>query len=159
ILDPIVFGHYPISLQQALGIIYLASQQRKLLIKGSYDFIGLNLFTSEYATFKSSDSGDDPSKILMTHEYHKTPCNPFHPSIWLFIAPIGMPKILGWIQEHYNNPPLIVTENGEANSDDSLSLSKQLEDYHRIDYHHDYMQNMLLAIKDGSDVRGYFAKV
>lgn len=147
-------------------------------------------------------------------------------SIWLFIAPIGMRKILGWIWERYNNPPLFVAENGEvfqhqnvlmtkrkkkpktknqptnqpfciitlqsciiwkknlltvfhfqkpvdyvtpwsllccwdsnvliyevitgvdeANSDDSLSLSKQLVDYHRIDYHHDYVQNMLLAIR------------
>lgn len=148
-------------------------------------------------------------------------------SIWLFIASISMRKILGWIRECYNNPPLIVTENGEvfqhqnvlmtktkkkpktknqptnqptilhnniaimhnmeeefikcfsfsktcwyvtpwsllccwdsnvliydvitgvdeANSDDSLSLSKELEDYHHIDYHHDYMQNMLLAIR------------
>jgi hypothetical protein len=48
------------------------------VIKGSYDFIWFNHYTSEYATFKSSDSSDDPSQILMTREYHKTPCNPFH---------------------------------------------------------------------------------
>jgi hypothetical protein len=41
----------------------------------------------------------------------------------------------------------VITGVDEANSDDSLSLSKHLEDYHHIDYHHDYMQNMLLAIR------------
>jgi hypothetical protein len=41
----------------------------------------------------------------------------------------------------------VITGVDEANSNDSLSLSKQLEDYHHIDYHHDYMQNMLLAIR------------
>ncbi len=77
ILDPIVFGHYPISLQQALGdhLPHFTTKE-VAMIKGSYDFIGLNI--SEYATFKSSDSSDDPSQILMTHEYHKTPCDPFH---------------------------------------------------------------------------------
>ncbi len=53
---------------------------------------------------------------------------------------------------HFQNPVDYVTLWSllccwDSNSDDSLLLSKQLEDNHRIDYHHDYMQNMLLAIR------------
>jgi beta-glucosidase/6-phospho-beta-glucosidase/beta-galactosidase len=79
ILDPIVFGHYPISLQQAPGDhLPRFTTKEVAMIKGSCDFIGLNHYTSEYAAFKSSDSSDNPFQILMTLEYHKTPCNPFH---------------------------------------------------------------------------------
>jgi beta-glucosidase len=81
------------------------------------------------------------------------------PSDWLFVVPSGMRKILGWIRERYNNPIIYITENGvdEVNSEDLLPLNEQLHDLQRIQYHHDYMQNMLLAMRDGSDVRGYFA--
>jgi beta-glucosidase len=71
ILDPIVFGHYPVSLQQALGDhLPRFTTKEVAMIKGSYDFIGLNHYTSEYATFKSSDSSDDPSQILSITKHH-----------------------------------------------------------------------------------------
>ncbi len=46
-------------------------------------------------------------------------------SIWLFIAPIGMWKILGWIRERYNNPPLIVAENGEVFQHQYVLMTKR----------------------------------
>jgi beta-glucosidase len=71
------------------------------------------------------------------------------PSDWLFVAPSGMRNLLGWVRERYNNPIVYVTENGrdEANKDESMPLADQLKDPERIEYYHDYMQNVLLAIK------------
>jgi beta-glucosidase/6-phospho-beta-glucosidase/beta-galactosidase len=46
-------------------------------------------------------------------------------SIWLFIASIGMRKILGWIRERYNNRPLIVTENGEVFQHQNVLMTKR----------------------------------
>jgi hypothetical protein len=46
-------------------------------------------------------------------------------SIWPFIAPIGMRKILGWIRECYNNPPLIVPENGEVFQHQNVLMTKR----------------------------------
>lgn len=71
------------------------------------------------------------------------------PSYWLFVVPFGMRNLLGWVRERYNSPILYVTENGrdEANKDESMPLTDQLKDPERIKYYHDYMQNVLLAIK------------
>lgn len=71
------------------------------------------------------------------------------PSTWLFVVPSGMRNLLGWVRERYNSPILYVTENGrdEANKDESMSLTEQLKDPERIEYYHDYMQNVLLAIR------------
>lgn len=70
-------------------------------------------------------------------------------SDWLWVAPTGMRKLLGWVRERYHNPIVYVTENGrdEANKDESLPLKDQLKDPERIQYYHDYMQNVLLAIR------------
>lgn len=71
------------------------------------------------------------------------------PSYWLFVVPPGMRKLLAWIRERYNSPIIYVTENGrdEANKDDSMPFIDQLKDPEQIEYYHDYIQNVLLAIQ------------
>ena len=71
------------------------------------------------------------------------------PFDWLFVAPSRMRNLLDWVCECYNNPIVYVTENGrdEANKDESMPLTDQLKDPEQIEYYHDYMQNVLLAIK------------
>lgn len=34
-------------------------------------------------------------------------------SVWLYIVPWGLGKLLTWITKRYNRPQLFVTENGE----------------------------------------------
>ncbi|CAM6038557.1 unnamed protein product [Sphagnum compactum] len=154
-LDPIFFGDYPASMRASLGnrLPHFTAKQ-SAAIKGSYDFIGLNHYSSQYATRNDSDGS-----IAITPYKNGVLIGPTTPSDWLFVVPSGMRKILGWIRERYNNPIIYITENGvdEVNSEDLLPLNEQLHDLQRIQYHHDYMQNILLAMRDGSDVRGYFA--
>ncbi|KAG0611138.1 hypothetical protein M758_7G118800 [Ceratodon purpureus] len=124
------------------------------LIKGSQDFVGINHYSSEYAA-----RNDTNGETIKTFYKNGVAIGGQTPSDWLYVAPFGMRKILNWVRERYNSPVIYVTENGrdETNKDKSMPLSDQLKDPERIEYYHDYMQNVLLAIQDGADVRGYFA--
>lgn len=65
------------------------------------------------------------------------------------MVPFGIRKLLNWVSERYHNPILYVTENGRAefNKEDSMPIEDQLKDPERIRYYHDYMQNVLLAVR------------
>lgn len=48
-------------------------------------------------------------------------------SFWLKMTPFGFRRILNWLKEEYNNPPIYVTENGvshrgEANLNDTARI-------------------------------------
>lgn len=65
------------------------------------------------------------------------------------IVPEGFRKILNAIKNEYNNPPVIITENGV--SDDG-----KLSDKIRINYLSEYLKAMLQAIyEDGCNIKGY----
>jgi beta-glucosidase len=34
-------------------------------------------------------------------------------SIWLYIVPSGMRKMMNYVKERYNSPPVYITENGK----------------------------------------------
>lgn len=54
------------------------------------------------------------------------------------------------IREKYNNPPVYITENG-------YSTYGGLEDDDRIAYYRQYIDAMLDAIDEGSDIKAYTA--
>lgn len=61
-----------------------------------------------------------------------------------------MYNLLMWIKREYNNPNVIVTENG-------VSDRGGLEDYARVDYYNMYLSAVLDAMEDGANVEGYIA--
>ncbi|KAG0599848.1 hypothetical protein M758_12G182700 [Ceratodon purpureus] len=154
-LDPIFFGDYPASMRKGLGSnLPSFTAEEAALVKGSQDFVGINHYSSMYAT-RNETTGES----IQTAYKDGVAIGGETPSPWLFVVPSGMRKLLGWTRERYNSPIMYVTENGrdEANKDESMPLADQLKDPERIQYYHDYMQNVLLAIQDGADIRGYFA--
>uniref|UniRef100_A0A0E0HUM4 Beta-glucosidase n=1 Tax=Oryza nivara TaxID=4536 RepID=A0A0E0HUM4_ORYNI len=79
-------------------------------------------------------------------------------SSWLHIVPWGMFKLMKHVKEKYGNPPVVITENGMDDANHPFSrLEDVLQDDKRIQYHNDYMSNLLDAIrKEGCNVHGYF---
>jgi beta-glucosidase len=61
-MDPLTFGDYPSSMRSLVGsrLPKFSTYQAKL-VRGSFDFIGLNYYTSTYATNAPELSDDMPS--------------------------------------------------------------------------------------------------
>jgi len=61
-MDPLTIGDYPSSMRSLVGsrLPKFSTYQAKLL-KGSFDFIGLNYYTSSYATNAPELSKVEPS--------------------------------------------------------------------------------------------------
>ncbi|KAK6982460.1 lactase-phlorizin hydrolase [Biomphalaria glabrata] len=120
--------------------------------KGSSDFVGLNYYTSIYASPGQlpydPPSWDNDQDIVRDRDPSWTGSG----SSWLFSVPTGFREVLNWIKKTYNNIPLYVTENGISDKNGTL------RDAHRITYYRQHINQMLKAIKlDGCDVRGYTA--
>lgn len=61
------------------------------------------------------------------------------------------------MKSKYNNPPIYITENGiDELNNASMPLKESLNDTWRIDFHSKHFLNLLLAIRDGCNLRGYY---
>eukprot|EP00249_Psilotum_nudum_P025511 c30054_g1_i1 orf=231-1817(+) len=163
-LDPIIFGDYPQSMRENVGNrLPSFTNVSTMAVKGSWDFIGINHYTTYYAQDSNSSVaetvlGDDPDSHSLT-PFIRNGKQIGRPSaaIWLYVVPWGMKKLMDYIRVRYNNPTIFITENGYCDPNNPfLPLQDALQDNNRISYHSGYLSNLLSAIRDGSDVRGYF---
>ncbi|KAH0991341.1 hypothetical protein GBA52_002824 [Prunus armeniaca] len=166
-LEPFIFGDYPSSMRSRVGSrLPTFSKSEAALLKGSLDFVGINHYTTFYARNDTTDfiggllndSLADSGAITLPFKNGK-PIGDRANSIWLYIVPEGMRKLMNYIKHKYGNPPVIITENGMDDPNSPfISLKDALKDAKRIKYHHGYLTNLLASIKeDGCNVKGYFA--
>ncbi|XP_057852579.1 uncharacterized protein LOC131062859 [Cryptomeria japonica] len=162
-IDPLFFGDYPSSMKKIVGsrLPNFTKEQSKKL-KGSFDFVGLN----HYGTYYVSDS---PSQWIATERDYirdlsskqtvmrdDIPIGKFAPT-GITVVPWGFQALLEHFKQHYGNPAIIIYENGYGTiNNQSLPLSEALNDTGRMEYLHDYLDSLLLAIRNGSNTRGYF---
>ncbi|KAM7414651.1 hypothetical protein PAMA_019461 [Pampus argenteus] len=164
---PIFHGDYPQvmkdfigkkSVQQGLGMSRLPtfSPQEKSYIKGTCDFLGVGHFTTRYITQKNNPSGRSSSSSYFTDRDLAELVDPRWPdpgSEWLYSVPWGFRRLLNFVKTQYGNPMIYVTENGVSEK----MLCTELCDDWRIQYFKDYINEMLKAMKDGVNVKGYTA--
>ncbi|CAJ2667119.1 unnamed protein product [Trifolium pratense] len=163
-MDPLTLGDYPSSMRSLVGnrLPKFSTYQAKL-VKGSFDFIGLNYYTSTYATNAPELSEAKPSYTtdslaILTQERNGIPIGPTAASFWMSIYPKGIRELLIYTKTKYNNPLIYITENGMDELDDpTLLLEKALEDTIRVDYYYNHLYYLRTAIEDGVNVKGYFA--
>ncbi|KAJ1687035.1 hypothetical protein LUZ63_018425 [Rhynchospora breviuscula] len=166
-MDPLFFGDYPNSMRTRAGDrLPKFSADEAALVKGSLDFVGINHYTTWYAKNNSTntigqllhDTLADSGATTLPFKDNKAIGEKAN-SIWLYIVPEGMRSLMNYIREKYNNPPVVITENGMDDSNSIFtSIKDALKDNKRIRYHHDYLASLSAAIReDGCDVRGYFA--
>nr|AFK44931.1 unknown [Lotus japonicus] len=161
-LNPLTTGKYPQSMRSLVGNrLPEFSLKQARLINGSFDFIGLNCYTTYYATNASSVSQPNSitdSLAYLTHERNGNPIGPRAASDWLYIYPKGLQQLLLYIKKNYNNPLIYITENGMSEfNNPTLSLEEALIDTFRIDYYFRHLFYLQSAIRNGSNVKGYFA--
>nr|QCQ82763.1 furostanol glycoside 26-O-beta-glucosidase [Trigonella foenum-graecum] len=161
-MEPLTTGKYPRSMRSLVGkrLPKFTKKDAKLL-KGSFDFLGLNYYTSNYATHAPKNgrhSYKTDSHANLTTERNGIPIGPRAASDWLYVYPRGIQELLLYVKKMYNNPLIYITENGiDEFNDPTLSLEEALMDTYRIDYYHRHLFYIRSAIKNGVNVKGYFA--
>lgn len=160
--DPIYRGDYPDSMHAYVGKrLPSFTDEERTLLKGSADFFGLNHYTTMLATewdgkpltlnevFTNAGLAEDQKVSLLDHpEWEKTEMG------WN-IVPWGCRKLLRWVAERYDSPPIYLTENGCALSGED-DVETAVNDERRIAFLNGYIGQCHQAIAEGVDLRGYF---
>ncbi|XP_010908033.3 beta-glucosidase 12 [Elaeis guineensis] len=163
-IDPLTQGDYPFIMRALVGdrLPQFTAMQSKM-VKGSFDFIGLNYYTSNYAKIvsilkKVNISYNTDSHTFQTGVRRGVPLAKTSGGDWQYVYPQGIRDLLRYVKRKYNSPVIYITENGylEANNA-SLPIKEALKDNERIDFHRRHLLSVQRAIREGVDVRGYFA--
>lgn len=129
------------------------SEEEKAYIRGTADFLALNYYTSQLVTPRDewSDYEDFPIAWWsdMNLETSSDPSWKRAKTFWLYKVPEGLHDLLVWIKNKYDNPTVLITENG-------WSDEGQLDDDGRVEYVKEHLEAVSRAIKvDGCNVVAY----
>ncbi|KAL8530941.1 hypothetical protein ACS0TY_007820 [Phlomoides rotata] len=150
-IHPLVFGDYPaIVKERAQTRIPAFTKRESEQVKGSLDFIGLNHYTTLYIQDDpnmSKDVEDFNSDIRAQQIYD----NKGAPELQYPLMPWGLKQVLEYLKDGYGNPPIYIQENGQRTKRDGI-----LNDTSRVDYMQTYIGGVLDAVRNGSNIKGYF---
>jgi beta-glucosidase len=147
--DPIFKKKYPDSMRWKIALFDRSIRPGDFdIIAQPLDYVGINYYTMRRVArsinpfndyIKEVDAGGNGKKMT---------------AMGWEIIPEGLDRVLSFFRSEYGNPPVFITENGMA-CDDILQGSR-IHDTDRIEYIRDHLAVVHKAIKDGSDIRGYF---
>lgn len=163
-MDPLVFGDYPDTMKKNVGSRLPAfSVSESELVKGSFDFVGLNHYFLAYIKDNPSSLNKEPRDMTsdMALSFFLNPDTPADAKGHIFqqfysaqnglISPSGLFGILEYLNQAYGNPLIYVHENGFA-----TPRNGTLNDTTRAEYMHAYIGSVLEALRNGSNTKGYF---
>ncbi|MCL7047807.1 hypothetical protein MKW94_004036 [Papaver nudicaule] len=163
-LDPIYFGDYPEAMRERLGdLLPKFSDEDRELLRNSVDFLGINHYTTRLIAHVTTNSESahffDAQQMESIVEYPGGEAiGEKAASEWLYIVPWGIRSLLNYVAQKYHNPKIYITENGMDDEEDPKALlHEMLDDKKRVGYFKGYVAAVAQAIKDGVDVKGYFA--
>ncbi|KAK9281307.1 hypothetical protein L1049_004205 [Liquidambar formosana] len=151
-MEPLLFGDYPNIMKKNAGsrIPAFTSDESKM-VKGSFDFLGLN----HYNTLNIKDN---PSSLKMDHRdlagdmAAELIFMQDDPSAFEFPSrPEGLQGVLEYFKQAYGNPPIYIHENGQRTQHNA-----SLNDTRRVEYMKGFIGSLLDAVRNGSNARGYF---
>ncbi|XP_071728980.1 beta-glucosidase 44-like [Rutidosis leptorrhynchoides] len=161
-LHPIVYGEYPKTMQNIVkDRLPEFTEEEVKMVKGSFDLIGIN----QYTTYYVYDPHRSPPKDLgyqmdwnveFAYELNGVPIGPREYSSWLYNVPWGLYKAIMYIKERYENPIMILSENG-MDDPGNITVADALHDTRRISYYKGYLTALAQTIDDGANMTGYFA--
>ncbi|XP_028059256.1 beta-glucosidase 11-like [Camellia sinensis] len=151
-MDPLVFGDYPDIMKKNAGtrlpaFTKIESEQ----VKGSFDFIGVNHYSTVYIKDRSStlkmDTRDFNADMAIELIYQQGDASTGE----LAVTPSGLLRLLEYFKQRYGNPPIYIHENGQR-----MWRNATCNDSARVKYLRGFLGSLLDAIRNGSNARGYF---
>ncbi|XP_027926379.1 cyanogenic beta-glucosidase-like [Vigna unguiculata] len=165
-MEPLTTGKYPKSMRYLVGNrLPEFSKHESKLLADSYDFIGINYYTTVCVADNPSVQPEskrsystDPNVIYSTQRNGVLIGVPTA-SDWLYVCPKGIKKLLLYTKKEYNDPVIYITENGRGNDigEEHDTLEESLIDVYRIDFYYRHLYYLLSAIRDRVKVKEYFA--
>ena len=140
-VEPIAGKGYP-----QRGVELLGWEQKEIqagdleTIATPIDFLGVNYYTRQT---RRAGSTPAPQTLPVT-------------DMGWEIYPQGINELLTTLHQRHQFKQYFITENGAA-MPDKADASDNVDDQDRIDYIHDHLQQVHLAMSDGVPVKGYFA--
>ncbi|KAL5699589.1 beta-glucosidase [Ranunculus cassubicifolius] len=163
-IDPITYGDYPKTMKSLVkSRLPKFTKEQSDMLKGSYDFLGLNYYTAYFTKHLPLHNNAEASYQADCHcnrtsEKNGVPIGQKSGSDWLYVYPQGILDLLLYTKKNYNNPTIYITENGVSEANNAtLPLEEQLKDKQRIDYHYNHLMLIRTAINKGVILKGYFA--
>lgn len=149
-LDPIFFGTYPEELCAIFGEAWPEIPAADMsLIREPIDFVGINYYTRSVVRH-------DDAALPVRASGVRQPAHTYTETQWE-VYPPALTRVLLWVKERYGDIPLYITENGAAFYDPPTATDGRVDDPLRVQYYRDHLRAAYDAMRQGVDLRGYFA--
>uniref|UniRef100_A0A383WBJ0 Beta-glucosidase n=1 Tax=Tetradesmus obliquus TaxID=3088 RepID=A0A383WBJ0_TETOB len=144
IVDPLFTGRYPASMRGALGDeLPKFTEEQKALLKGSIDFIGINIYTARWVWHNS----DKPFGWRESSRKDGVPIGDQGGATWLYNAPFAMGNVLRYVGEKYNKAETWITEFGTGiTGENTWTGSQVLNDSYRTNFYSGYINSACKSI-------------
>jgi beta-glucosidase len=149
-LDPVFHGRHPEEMAEIFGPAWAPLSAADLeQVRRPIDFLGVNYYSRAVTRH---DSRSYPLRASAVRQ----PAHTYTETNWE-VYPDGLTDTLRWVNAHYGEVPLYVTENGAAFYDPPTPDNGVIDDPLRVGYLRRHLRAIHRAIASGVDVRGYFA--
>jgi len=149
-LDPVMLGRYPEEMREIFGEAWPEWPAKDMeLIREPIDFLGINYYTRNVV---QNDDKAWPLRACAVRQKQAT----YTETGWE-VFPQGLTDTLVWIKKRYGAIPQYVTENGAALFDPPVAEDGRIDDPLRVAYFRKHIGAIAEAIRQGVDLRGYFA--
>ncbi len=149
-LDPVFHGRYPDEMAEIFGAAWPDHPADDFdLIREPFDFLGINYYTRSVTRHDDRVPPVRASGVRQPQQVHTE-------TDWE-VFPDALTDVLLWVKERYGGIPLYITENGAAFYDPPSAINGEIDDPLRVDYYREHLRAAHAAIRQGVDLRGYFA--
>ncbi|KAH0902821.1 hypothetical protein HID58_042324, partial [Brassica napus] len=168
-MDPLTKGHYPLIMKQILKKrLPRFTAIEALLVKGSYDFIGVNYYMTQFAKAvppanpnRLSVMTDSQVDLSYVNEDGPISRCPFGD---VYYRPRGILDVLEYFKTNYGNPKVYITENGKYAFEVLIAIGWPMKsrtimrelDLYAVIFNSNCIVFLLTINRNGCQVKGYF---
>ncbi|XP_043692793.1 beta-glucosidase 12-like [Telopea speciosissima] len=150
-MDPITYSDYLEIMKELVGErLPKFNATESEMLKGSFDFLGLNYYITSYAfnvppanpnyLSYQTDACANTTGVRNGIAIGTPTASP-----WLYAYPMAMGQVLNYINGKYNNPLIYIIENGD--SQEKAQVLKSLNHTNRIEYFKSHLYYLHRAIR------------